>query len=56
MVHIPGKCGAEEIKQLLETRLKDYDIEFENHIVSTISDGPNVIKKFVKDVCKVCFV
>lgn len=49
MVYIPGRSGAVEIKTLMETHLREYNIQFENHIVSTITDGPNVMKKFVKD-------
>lgn len=49
MVYIPGKCGAFEIRNLMETRLSDYNINFKKHIVATITDGPNVMKKFVKE-------
>ncbi|XP_037820480.1 uncharacterized protein LOC119609680 [Lucilia sericata] len=48
MVYIPGKSGALEIRDLMETRLKEYNITFENHIVATTTDGPNVMKKFVR--------
>lgn len=49
MIFIPGKCGASEIRTLMEERLEDYNINYENHIVATITDGPNVMKKFVKE-------
>lgn len=49
MIHIPGKCGAVEIREILENHLEQYDICFKNHVVSTITDGPNVMKKFVRE-------
>lgn len=51
MVYIPGKCGAVEIRALMESRLNDFNINFEKHIVGTITDGPNVMKKFVRESC-----
>lgn len=49
MVRIPSKSGADEIRNLLENRLNEYNINFQKHIVATITDGPNVMKKLVKD-------
>ncbi|KAI8117952.1 hypothetical protein CVS40_10312 [Lucilia cuprina] len=36
------------IRDLMETRLKEYNITFENLKVITTTDGPNVMKKFVR--------
>lgn len=49
MVFIPGKCGAMKIRELMEGRLTEFNINFEKHIVSTITDGPHVMKKFVRE-------
>lgn len=49
MLHMPGKCGAEQIRSALDNKLNDYDVNFQNCIVATITDGPNVMKKFSKE-------
>lgn len=49
LVYIPGKCGAIEIRTMIEQQLQEFNINFEKHIICTISDGPNVMKSFVKN-------
>ncbi|XP_073817273.1 zinc finger BED domain-containing protein 4-like [Musca autumnalis] len=49
MIYIPGKSGANEIRDLLDYRLQEYGISLENQIVATITDGPNVMKKIVNN-------
>ncbi|GBP69398.1 hypothetical protein EVAR_54817_1 [Eumeta japonica] len=46
-MYIAGKCGAEETRKIVENALIRFQLDFEKHIVATISDGPNVMKKFV---------
>lgn len=33
---------------MIEEHLKTYNINFQKHIVYTVSDGPNVMKAFIK--------
>ncbi|KAL0859841.1 hypothetical protein ABMA27_010181 [Loxostege sticticalis] len=49
LIYIPGKCGAEETKKMVEDTLKRFQLDFEKHIVATTSDGPNVMKKFGRE-------
>lgn len=49
LVPINGSCKASEIRKIVENKLEDYQISYENDIVATISDGPNVMKRFVAD-------
>ena len=49
LVPITGSCKADNIRILVEKRLKDFNLCFERHIVATISDEPNVMKRFVAD-------
>lgn len=49
LVFIPGRCTAIEIRKIVEIRLKEFNISLEKHIVATVSDGPNVMKRFVAD-------
>lgn len=48
-VYIPGKCGAVEVRQIVEERLKHFGVKFESDVVAVTSDGPNVMKKFGKE-------
>ncbi|GBP75913.1 Folliculin-interacting protein 1 [Eumeta japonica] len=41
-----GKCGATETRQIVETRLQEFGLDFEHHVVGVTNDGPNVMKKF----------
>lgn len=49
LVLIPGRSSASEIRIIIETRLTEFNLCFENHIVATVSDGPNVMKRFVTE-------
>ncbi|KAI8122766.1 hypothetical protein CVS40_6558 [Lucilia cuprina] len=49
MINIEGKCGALELRKMVETKLDEYNLSLKEHIVSTISDGPNVMKKFISE-------
>ncbi|GBP94818.1 hypothetical protein EVAR_91216_1, partial [Eumeta japonica] len=39
-VYIPGKCGAVEVRQIVEERLKYFGVKFESDVVA-VADGPN---------------
>lgn len=49
LVYIPGKCGATEVRQIVEERLKHFGVKFESDVVAVTSDGPNVMKKFGRE-------
>ena len=49
LVPITGNCNADNIRILLEKRLQDFNLCFVSHIVATISDGPNLMKRFMAD-------
>lgn len=49
LIYIPSKCGAEETRKIVEDTLLRFKLNFEKHIVATISDGPNVMKKFGRE-------
>ncbi|CAH2208826.1 jg14831, partial [Pararge aegeria aegeria] len=49
LVYIPGKCGAIEVRQIVEERLKHFGVKFETDIVAVTSDGPSVMKKFGRE-------
>ncbi|GBP11710.1 Regulator of G-protein signaling loco [Eumeta japonica] len=40
IVYIPGKCGAVEVRQIVEERLKHFGVKFESDVVAVTSDGP----------------
>lgn len=46
LTFIPGRCGAKETRQIVESLLTEYNISFEQHIVAATTDGANVMKKF----------
>lgn len=47
LVYISEKCNAAIIRTMIEGRLQEFGLSFERHIVATISDGPNVMKRLV---------
>lgn len=49
LVYIPGKCGAKETKEIVEKRLQEFGLCFEQDIVAVTSDGPNVMVKFGRE-------
>jgi hypothetical protein len=49
LVYIPGKCGASETRQIVETRLEEFGLCFEKDVVAVTSDGPNVMIKFGRE-------
>ncbi|XP_073820237.1 uncharacterized protein [Musca autumnalis] len=49
LVYISGRCTAMAIHQMISEKLMEYDLCLENHIVATISDGPNVMKRLVSE-------
>lgn len=49
LVYIPGKCGATETRQIVESRLEEFGLSFEQDVVAVTSDGPNVMVKFGRD-------
>lgn len=49
LVYIPGKCGAAEVREIVEERLKYFGVNFEHYVLAVTSDGPNVMKKFGRE-------
>lgn len=49
LVFIPGKCGAAEVRQIVEERLKHFGVKFGSDVVAVTSDGPNVMRKFGRE-------
>ncbi|CAB3237618.1 unnamed protein product [Arctia plantaginis] len=47
--YIPGKCGAVEVRQIVEERLKHFGAKLESDVVAVTSDGQNVMKKFARE-------
>ena len=45
MVHATGSLNAENIKKLIEIRLKEYDLDMKVHIVALSTDGASVMLK-----------
>lgn len=49
LVFIPGQCRATETRQIVEDRLKEFGLCFEQDVVAVTSDGPNVMVKFGRE-------
>ena len=45
MIHATGSLNAENIKKLIEIRLKEYDLDMKIHIVALSTDGASVMLK-----------
>lgn len=49
LVFISGQCRATETRQIVEDRLREFGLCFEEDIVAVTSDGPNVMVKFGRE-------
>lgn len=49
LIYIAGKCDAEETRKIVEDSLIRFQLNSENHIVATTSNGSNVMKKFGRE-------
>lgn len=45
LVRMTGYCNAERILDMINLKLKTFDISFKNHIVAVTTDGASVMKK-----------
>ena len=48
LIPVIGSCPAEKNLELLTEKLKCFDIFFKNDIISSMSDGANVMQKFAR--------